>query len=195
MGGGFVAMVEENEIRATLSPYERGRIAVVAARGGAFVNTEAAVEALFAAASKAKRSKIRSFAQLFEELGDLLRFPEMLTEKQGLILATALRNGGEAPLRDALEQGGPAGTIAEEWGLLEAALATLEMPERNPRRGGRPKKAPAGGEGERIRLSSGFTLVRDSDARGPLVRIEGREVAPEVMEDIIESIRRCLEVR
>ena len=31
LGGGFTAMVEENEIRANLSHYERGRIAVIAA--------------------------------------------------------------------------------------------------------------------------------------------------------------------
>ena len=59
IGGAIVAMVEENEIRAQLSHYERGRIAVIAAQDGAFVNTEAAVAALFASASKGKRSKIR----------------------------------------------------------------------------------------------------------------------------------------
>ncbi|MBL9059826.1 MAG: ParB N-terminal domain-containing protein, partial [Mangrovicoccus sp.] len=107
MGGSFVAMVEENEIRSSLSPYERGRIAVIAAQNGAFVNTEAAVDALFAAASKAKRSKIRSFAQVFEELGDLLRFPENLSEKQGLRLSAALRGGAERGLRRALELADP----------------------------------------------------------------------------------------
>ncbi len=55
MGGSFAAMVEENEIRAGLSHYERGRIAVIAAQQGAFANVEAAVDALFPVASKAKR--------------------------------------------------------------------------------------------------------------------------------------------
>jgi len=83
MGGTFVAMVEENEVRANLSHFERGRIAVLASQEGAFVNPEAAVDALFATASKAKRSKIRSFALIFEELGDMLSFPEALREKIG----------------------------------------------------------------------------------------------------------------
>ena len=87
MGGAFVAMVEENEIRQDLSHYERGRISVIAAQQGAFLNTEEAVAHMFAAASKAKRSKIRSFAMIFEELGDVLNYPEGMREKDGLRLA------------------------------------------------------------------------------------------------------------
>lgn len=102
MGGAFAAMIEENEIRSSLSHFERGRIAVIAAQQGAFANVEASVEALFQQASKAKRSKIRSFALIFEELGDMLAFPEALREKDGLRLATGLRDGAERALREAL---------------------------------------------------------------------------------------------
>ena len=56
VAGSFAAMVEENEIRANLSHYERGRIAVIAAQEGAFETTEAAVNALFASASKSPSS-------------------------------------------------------------------------------------------------------------------------------------------
>ena len=45
MGGTFVAMVEENEVRANLSHFERGRIAVLSSQEGAFVNPEAPVDA------------------------------------------------------------------------------------------------------------------------------------------------------
>lgn len=89
----FLAMVEENEIRADLSFYERGRIAALATRQGAFPNADAAVEALFAAASPAKRSKIRSFLMIFEALGEVLVFPEAISERQGLKIARALRQG------------------------------------------------------------------------------------------------------
>lgn len=51
-------MVEENEVRANLSHYERGRIAVLAAEQGHFTHVEEAVARLSGAASKAKRSKI-----------------------------------------------------------------------------------------------------------------------------------------
>ncbi|WP_116135013.1 ParB N-terminal domain-containing protein [Tropicimonas sp. IMCC34043] len=198
MGGAFVAMVEENEVRSTLSPFERGRIAVIAAQNGAFVNAEAAVDTLYASASKAKRSKIRSFAQVFEELGDLLRFPENLTERQGLKIATALRAGGERRLRAAMERGQGA-SPEEEWAVLDAAMADADSAPRDVRRGGRPRKAappPAGWEDERtLHLSTGWTLRADIDSRGPLIRIEGRSLAPDLLEDVMEAIRRRLEYK
>ncbi len=99
----FAAMVEENEVRANLSHYERGRIAVIAAQEGAFDSTDASVAGLFATASKAKRSKVKSFAEVFEVLGDMLQHAESLSERRGLRLAGALRQGAEARLRAALE--------------------------------------------------------------------------------------------
>ena len=84
VAGAFLAMVEENEIRADLTPYERGRVGVLAVQQGAFDSVEQAVNGLFHAASKAKRSKIRSFALVHEELGDMLSFPEHLSERAGL---------------------------------------------------------------------------------------------------------------
>ena len=98
----FAAMAEENEVRASLSHFERGRIAALTAANGVFGNVEEAVDRLFPFASKAKRSKVRCFALIFEEIGDMLAHPESLTEKQGLRLASALRGGAGSELRDAL---------------------------------------------------------------------------------------------
>lgn len=87
LGGPFAAMVEENEIRAGLSHFERGRIAVIAAQQGVFPTVEAAVDALSPQASKAKRTKVCSFALIFEELGDMLAFPEEMKERfQGIAI-------------------------------------------------------------------------------------------------------------
>lgn len=151
--GAYVSMVEENELRANLSPYERGRIAVLAAGQGVFDSTEAAVDVLFAAASKAKRSKVRSFAIVHECLGDLLQYPVGLSEKAGLKLAAALRNGAQASLRKALADAGPVDAKAE-WGVLERALTETSKPSQDKSRGGRPqnvqrlprKPLPGGGE-------------------------------------------------
>ena len=54
-GDIYLDMVEENEIRANLTHYERGRIASVAVGQGVFADIDAAVNHLFASASKAKR--------------------------------------------------------------------------------------------------------------------------------------------
>ncbi|VDC20147.1 ParB/RepB/Spo0J family partition protein [Pseudogemmobacter humi] len=188
MGGAFAAMVEENEIRAGLSQFERGRIAVIAAQQGAFLNVEAAVDGLFPMASRAKRSKIRSFALIFEELGDMLAFPDSIREKDGLRLATALREGAEARLREHLACERPE-TPEEEAALIEAALAGLTPKAPDPRKGGRPRRAAA----RRVVLSSGYELEAQEDARGWSIRLGGRIVDRELVETVIREISRLLE--
>ncbi|MEI4487853.1 ParB/RepB/Spo0J family partition protein [Frigidibacter sp. MR17.14] len=193
MGGTFVAMVEENEVRANLSQYERGRIAVLAAHQGAFANVEAAVDALFSVASKAKRSKIRSFAVIFEELGDMLSYPEALREKDGLRIATALREGHGPALREALADL-TLDTATEELAAIDEALTLLAPPERDPARGGRPK-APSQPRPTRSRsatLPTGFTLHSGCDAKGWYIRFEGDRVSGELVETAMRELEHLL---
>lgn len=188
MGGSFAAMIEENEIRSALSHFERGRIAVVAAQQGAFVNTEAAVEALFPMASKAKRSKIRSFALIYEELGDMLKFPDQIREKEGLKLAAALRDGAEEKLRIALGEGNPR-TPLEEAEMIAAALEQVEAPEPEIKRGGRPKRERIG----EVKLPTGYVLRAEQDAKGWSIRLGGdRLVDRELVETLIREISYLL---
>ncbi len=189
MGGTFAAMVEENEIRASLSQYERGRIAVIAAQQGAFASAEEAVAALFPAASKAKRSKIRSFALIFEELGDMLTFPDLIKEKDGLRLAAALRDGAEVRLREALAEG-VADTPTDEAALIDYALARVDPPQGDPARGGRPRKSP---EGRSVALSSGITLQLAEDGQGWLIRLKGRRVSRALVETAMNELERLLD--
>lgn len=195
-GDAFAAMVEENEIRSQLSQFERGRIAVLAVQKGAFVNLEAAVDAMFPVASKAKRSKIRSFALIFEELGDLLEFPELLKEKDGLRLASALKSGAGAKLRDALGTAQAAKTPDEELLSLTDLLDQLEPTKANIRKGGRPKiNIPkAGWEGhDTLHLSNGITIRRETDSRGYFIRLEGKDINLYVVEDVMARLGRLLE--
>ena len=189
----FVAMVEENEVRADLSHFERGRIAVLAVGQGAFVNVEDAVGKLYATGSKSKRSKIRSFALIFEELGDMLHYPEALTEKQGLALAGGLRAGQEAALREALTI--PVTSAAEEWAAIEAALSAAGPVVRSPARGGRPKAAPQVGWSDDATLttSTGFTIRRGADRKGLILRIEGGQLDRDLVDSLMEEVRALLE--
>lgn len=196
MGGSYVAMVEENEIRANLSHFERGRIAVVAAQQGAFANTEAAVNELFASASKAKRSKVRSFALIFEELGDLLEFPESLKEREGLRLANALRQGAEKRVRELLGAGQGAKTADEEWSLLEAAVSEAEAAPKDRSKGGRPKgKLPPIGwiDNDTLRLSSGVVLQKQHDSQGYLIRLNGKPVDADMVDAAMAELQRMFE--
>ncbi|MDH2328639.1 ParB N-terminal domain-containing protein [Cereibacter sp. SYSU M97828] len=86
----YVAMVEENEIRAGLSYYERARIAAKAVEAGVFGSEREALQRLYANASRAKRSKIGSFVTLHRGLGEALRFPAAIPERLGLSLVKRL---------------------------------------------------------------------------------------------------------
>lgn len=191
----FAAMVEENEIRAELSHFERGRIAVIAANQGAFADTDDAVKALFGAGSKAKRSKIRSFALIFEELGDLLKFPDGLTEKRGLKVATALRHGGGTALRMALEARAPM-DADDEWSIIEAAILSVDHGnDTGPNRGGRPRaeaKKSDWLEDRTIRTANGITIRVKPDGKGHLLRLEG-DIDTGRISQLMTQIKKLLE--
>ncbi|MGH1579278.1 ParB/RepB/Spo0J family partition protein [Planktotalea sp.] len=194
LGGAITAMVEENEIRSNLSHYERGRIAVVAAQQGVFGSTEEGVNTLFAVASKAKRSKIRAFALIFEELGDMLMYPEAIKEREGLRLANALRNGSEADLRDILARGTFENAEAEWAALVQVIDAAAPGARKDPARGGRPKgfAAKPGWQADTRVLSSGVTLRHDTDSNGHMIRIGG-DVDQALVESALEHLAYLLE--
>jgi ParB family chromosome partitioning protein len=132
----YLAMVEENEIRAGVSFYERARVASEAARLGLFESAQAAIAHLFAQASPAKRSKIGSFVSVHQALGAELRFPAAIPERLGLEMAKALTEdrGFARRLAEALARTPPQ-TASEERSRVEAVLrgkgkATPKVPPR-----------------------------------------------------------------
>jgi ParB family chromosome partitioning protein len=129
----YVAMVEENEVRADLSFYERGRMVSEAAQMGLYPDPQAAVRALFASALPAKRSKILAFVGIHEALGRHLRFATDIPEKLGLALAAALGAdpGLVGRLNDALRKT-PASDAAGERRALERALHRIRAAEPPP---------------------------------------------------------------
>jgi ParB-like chromosome segregation protein Spo0J len=135
MPEAYLAMIEENEIRAGLSFYERARIALKAAEAGAFADTRAALRGLYGNVSRAKRSKIGSFLPVVVALDGVLRFPAALSEKRGLALAQALERDETlaGSLRKTLEGQGVATPEAEQ-AMLMAALApqAVTKPARRP---------------------------------------------------------------
>lgn len=195
----YVAMVEENEIRSDLSQYERGRIAVMAAGQGAFGSVEEAVNALFHAGSKAKRSKIRAFAELHEELGDLLSHAHKLSERQGLRVVAAIRAGLTTELRRSLETGQISGfgsDAAGEWALLEPVVLDAEALDKPAKAPGRPRAKSRDEYGEGVvTLANGITLKRETDARGYCIRLEGGAVNAELLDVVMQEIRRVLEAK
>lgn len=146
----YIAMVEENEVRQGLSYYERARIAARAVDLGVFVSEKQALQRLFAAASRARRSKIGSFLSIYRVLDEVLRFPSSIPERLGLALAKALEHRpaevadlladlAQTPAADAsAEQARLAAFIAQKAGAGPADK-TAPAPERREgeNRGGR----------------------------------------------------------
>lgn len=86
----YIAMVEENEIRAGLSYYERARIVMRAVEAGVFADETTALRALFANVSYTRRSKIKSFISVVAAFDKVLQYPTHIPERVGLALAQAL---------------------------------------------------------------------------------------------------------
>lgn len=123
----YVSMVEENEIRAGLSYFERARIVVKAVEAEIFRTTREALQTLFQSASRARRSKIGGFMPVVSHLGGDLRFPAALPERLGLQLGRALEEEGAERFRAALTATG-AETAEAEQEVLRAVLAAPPAP-------------------------------------------------------------------
>jgi len=166
----YVAMVEENEIRADLSFWERAGIARRTTEAGVFPDTATAVATLYANASKSRRSKIASFVLLEEKFSDHLRFGHRIPEKLGVALAAAIRADARVALRlvDALRKTPPRTAEAERQ-TLERAMTAAKGPA--------TAKAP---RPEITRVASGVTL---EVGEGRVV-VKGRGVDATLAEDL-----------
>ena len=125
----YLAMVEENEIRVGLSYYERARIVARAVDQNIYPRDRVALNALFHAASRPKRSKIGSFVGIVRALDDQLRFPTALTERSGLALAQALEVDAAlaGQITTALQQAAPQ-TAEQEAAVLAKAMTPQTSP-------------------------------------------------------------------
>ncbi|KIC14398.1 ParB/RepB/Spo0J family partition protein [Leisingera sp. ANG-DT] len=192
IANALVSMIEENEIRSGLSQYERGRAAASAVHDGIFASVDEAVAVLFQHASKAKRSKIRSFAVIHEELGDMLSHGTGLNERQCLRLAGALRTGAAERLRAALERAGGR-SAAEEWEAMVPVIESTEGEPLDPSRGGRPKTAKKVEKARRTEVARGITIEREYGPAGYAIRFSGSEVTQELVDTVMDNVRHLLE--
>lgn len=181
------AMVEENEVRSSLSHYERGRISVLAAQNGFYESVEDAVSKLFRFASKAKRSKVRSFATVFEELGDVLSHPQGLTEKRGLALAGVIKAGQGPTLREVLSRSVSENVEEEGIAIDEAVKGFAAKPEKEAR------ETPDSSEDYRHKekTESGVMLSWGRKGRVLELRLEG-DLPDEILENLVEQVRNAL---
>jgi ParB family chromosome partitioning protein len=183
-------MVEENDIRAALSPWEQARIAVVTQREGLFPTLDAAVAALYPAADRNRRGRLRAVAGVVEDLDGHFTAPETLSLRQCLRLATALRADFGPLLRTALGESRATAPEAQ-WALIEPILREAETlpadtgtPQANPTptRPGRPRRM--------IHLRHGLTIRRELTPDGWLLRFTGPLATGTLMDEMLDEIER-----
>ncbi len=160
----YVAMVEENEVRANLSFYERARIVLRAVGAGAFDSEKAALQTLFASASYAKRSKVKSFITIVEALDTDLRFPTHIAERQGLALSKALTtDSGLAGRIRATRIATPPDSPEAELKILAQTIEAPKPPPTEPKTGSDTAKQTLTDDQLRMRVSPGKVILE-----GPL---------------------------
>ncbi|MGB7318285.1 MAG: ParB N-terminal domain-containing protein [Planktotalea sp.] len=172
----YIAMIEENEIRVGLSYFERARIVVKSVEGGVFDSHKHALQSLFSTASRAKRSKIKSFIPVAEVLGSALNFPTQMGERLGLQLSKALTSDPYAPRRilSALNALPHEDAEAEQQLLDEALKQGLETREKPIQ----PKIKPA--TGRSITPVVGVTLTTSASG----IMLSGPRVDPKLFADL-----------
>lgn len=171
----YVSMVEENEIRVGLSYYERARLVAEATQRGVFPSESEALRQLFATASRAKRSKIASFIDIYRKLGDVLQFPADIPERLGLTLVTQIRAGRGLDIRAGLTATSP-DTAAEELALLQTLCAP-------------PQKSDVSRAKQESETLCPGVVLKTRTRRGKLeVILSGDQVT----QDLIERLRTAL---
>lgn len=181
----MAAMIEENEMRQSLSPWERAHIIVRATDMGTFETYDAALKTLFPHATRQKRARLRAIADVVDIFQNTLIDPERLTQRQLMRLSTAIRHGWTDIILTALDEI-TATDHLRQWAQILPTLTELEAllttnksttPTR-PRRLARPK---SGINVRRERLDNGYALY-----------ITGRKANGMLMTSVIEEIERQL---
>ncbi len=180
----YQAMVEENEIRAGLCYWERARVVARAADQGVFDSERAALGALFAHASRPRRSKIGTFLGLFRALDGVLRHPAALPERRGLALAQALT--ADPALADRLAAA--LNTVDHADAEAEQAAIDALLAETSPRSARGEDPAPAASE---------TTPPTDQGSAVTITRRGGRIVlsGPGIDDTLLADLRAWLAAR
>ena len=185
----LAAMVEENAIRADLSPWEQGRIAVLARDQGALPDHRGSRRPPLPDRRATKRSRLRAVARVVEVLDGTLAAPERLSERQALRLANAVRKGFAEIIEDALRQSNLKDPDSQ-WQLM---LPYLVESERFARRRARARPAPrpaaAAPAAPRARRAN-LVIRRELTREGWCLHFTGREASSALMDRVFDELDR-----
>lgn len=181
-------MVEENDIRADLSPWEKGAVAVRAVRAGHFPDLTEALRALYPAASRQKRGRLRAVAELVEEMDGCLSEPERLSERECLRYAATVTAGFADLIERALDEAHAEGFDAQ-WTIIQSVIRESEtFPDEHPVTDGRPNP-------RRIRRHyqaprHRFAIRRERTRSGFVLHVTGRDATTPLVNEIFDEVER-----
>lgn len=180
----LAAVIEENEMRQPLSPWERGRIVLMAHERDYFDTVEASARALFPTASRAGLSRLRGIARVVEALEDLAAEPERWSLRQCLRLASAIRAGFGPVMRAALEEGEGAPRDMQ-WRLLAPYLEEAEaLPEDAKPIAHRPRRL--------MKPRQGLVLRREKTRAGWALHLSGADATDMLTDRVFDEVERLL---
>ena len=180
----MAAMIAENELRAELSPWEKGRILVDAVAEGIFDRLDAAVKGLHPHASQMNRSRLRSLAQVADTFYNDLRAPEGLSQRQLLRLATAIR-ADFAPLVTTALQESSDNSPERQWSPIEPIVSEAEEWLRNPDPDSIPGRPP-----RVLRPRGSLTVRREKTPDGWSIHFTGPEAHGFLVTSVMDEIER-----
>lgn len=181
----MAAMVTENEIRADLSPWERGALLVNAVNEGLFDTLDAATLALHPTATRQKRARLRNLATVVEALDGALATPEALSLTQMERLAAALRAGFVDLIHQVLAENRTA-SLPRQWAALTPTLTeALTAPDADA------ETTPSSRPRRMLHLKQGLTIRRERCQDGWLLRFTGPEArSGGLVDDVLDAVER-----
>lgn len=180
----LAAMVEENDIRSPVTPWDQARVAVEAVPDP-FPTLDAAVARLYRNIDRRRRARIRAAADAVERLDGLLHQPESLSQRQLIRLSGAVAAGYAEVLEHALTHAQVTGASAQ-WQVLEPVLREAEGDLHNPPRSGTRTSSPRRLRRPRPRLYIRRELARE----GWTLRFTGPDATGTLMEEIMDEVER-----
>ena len=177
-------IASENEQRAQVSMFEKGRFLNAAVDQGHLPNLDAAIAQLFPGQNRNKTFRLRSAAEVAQALDGQLSTPEALSQAQIEALATALRRGMAEIIDEVLKlhRFQPLALQMQALKpLLSEAFTLTDKDLETTRRTGDPRRL--------LRLPQGLTIRREQPAKGWLLHFSGPEARPgALMDDVFRLI-------
>ncbi len=183
----LAAVIEENEMRAPLSPWEKGRVIWLALDEGLFDNAKAATKALFPTATSVKASRLRAIADAVEEFNNVFAAPEFWTQRQCLRIAAAVRDGFAPMIRAALGECAAPATAEDDWRRILPCLEEAEaLPDNSKPIAKRPSRL--------TRPRPGLAVRREKIAGGWALRLTGPDASDSLTDRVFDEIERLIGV-